>query len=182
MNIIRGKKEFSSLVSGYAVENKMLAESLPVHSFGGVELIKLAKCKAAELLKFEGNSRFGRPLESIIYFGSLDDIELPLLAGVKEIYLVDPGLEEAVIEHLISRVKHYGKNVSYDETKKVLTFDLESRSVVTRLFQETMQEFNQREAIKVEGVLMFNKAPGMEKAEAEKALLPNGFCLDNKNH
>lgn len=177
---IRSKKELAVTLEAYGEEDRKIAEHLPVHSFGGDELIKLGKCKMAEQVKVEATINFARPPESIIYFGSLDDVELTLLTGAKEIYMVDPGLDEEFIQEMIERVRQYGKNISYNDAEKILTFDLESRNVIVRIFQETMQEFNEKKGIKAEVVIMYNKAPGMKTLEAKEALVPNGVCIDNR--
>ena len=177
---IRSKNELRKRMDEYSAENRKIAELLVVHSFGGEASIRLDKCKAAEMLMTEGVSRFGRPAQSLVYFGSLDDIELPLLAGAGEIYLVDPGLGDEIIGRMTARIHNYGKEVSYDGVKKILTFNLDSRSVVVKMFKESMQDFNEIEGVLAEEVVLFNKGPGMDTAEAEKALLPNGFCFDNK--
>jgi len=177
---VRAKIELSSTLEKYSDEDKKLAEQLVVHSFGGDELIKMGKCKMSEQVKAEAINKFNRPPENIIYFGSLDDIELALLTGAKEIYMVDYGLDESIVRQMIERVSQYGKNVSYNIAEKVLTFDLDSRSIIARIFQETMQEFNELRGVKSEVIIMYNKGPGMETMEAKKALLPVGICVDNK--
>ncbi len=178
---IRSKKELVDVLASYSDEDRKLAEQLQVHSFGGDEIIKLGKCKVAETVKAEANMKFARPIESLIYFGSLDDLELALLTGAKEIHLVDPGLDGVYIQQIIERVQQYGKNVLYDKNKKILSFDLEDRSILVRIYEETMQDFNLQRGIQAEAVIMYNKGPGMETKEAEKALLPNGICIDNRN-
>lgn len=176
----KAKLELTKTLNSYSAENRKIADLLTVHSFGGVELIQFGKCKLAKEVEEEAMVKFGRPIETLIYFGSLDDIEVALLTGAKEIYLVDPGLDEEFVKQILERVNQYGKNVVYDETKQVITFDLESRNIVAHIFQETMQKFSER-GIKAEGVIMYNKAPGMKTQEAENSLLPNGICVDNRD-
>ena len=180
INQNRGGINFRKKLKQLAPENRKVAENLVVHSFGGDDLIRFNKILVAEQVQALGNEKFGRNVDSIIYFGSCDDAELAILSGAGKIYLVDPALNnDLLFSGMIERLKTFAKNVSVDDSDNIrITF--ENRDIDIFIYPQTMEEFNQSVGIKAEAVVMYNKGPGMDTAEAEKALVEGGICVDNR--
>lgn len=181
LEIVKDRRLLREKIESTDEETGRIYQNIPVNSFGSPAGIKLTKIAFAEGIKQKLKNAQEKGAEKIIYFASSDDLETAMLTEVPEIILVDPALSKDIKEKILNRVKSfYDKGAIYDEVKSTIKFDFRDVHYLITMCDESMEEFNQNKKTQADVVMLFNKGPGMEREEAEKALARKEFYFDNR--
>ncbi len=117
-----------------------------------------------------------------VYYGSSSDVELPMLAKLQNIKLVDPELTSEKITDTIKRVREtYATDAIYNEEENLLTFTYDDKNFSIQFFGTNMEDFNENTDQKFDIALTFNKVPWMTKKELTKQLQKDGILFDNRD-
>lgn len=163
---------------------RLILDNLQVHSGGHPDQIKLGKLQAAR--SFRPVAEESGTDGTFAYLGSGDDVETALLTGFSNVTLEDPALADpAYFDAMLERMRSYVENVQYDQAAHIIECSIEGRPVTVHLSVDPMDDFiknSVKNDVRFDGVMLFNKAPGMETAEARKVLKDSASVLfDNRN-
>ncbi|MFO0702528.1 MAG: hypothetical protein U0514_01465 [Candidatus Andersenbacteria bacterium] len=175
------RREFERQVEKLPPAEQVLARNLQVHSIGFADTIKRDKLHFAQMIS-EHATATGEPehYRRAVYFGSADDVELAILAGARDITLVDPVLDDRHVAALVDRIKSsYDRQARYDTTHRTLHFKHGGVDYVVTLLPETLSQFKERTE-KFDLVMLFNRAPSMKGSDAKQAVRDGGLYFDNR--
>ena len=179
---LKAFKEYNNLMRTLPLEEQKVLANFPIHSFGSPFEIKMEKFNFAKDIREKAAAgREGR-IGKLVYFGSNDDVELPILTQAENIFMVDPVLgSEEIIEKMLERIrKEYDPDVFYDKSEGEIKFRFGERNFRVMIFPETMELFNEKRRPEADVAVFFQREYGMLKEEAEKALREGGLFFSNK--
>lgn len=176
-----GRKKLAEELESLSGTIKKISQNIVVHSNGSKANIILDKIVASRSVIGEFTEKNGRNPESLVYFGSADDIETVLLTQIPLIYLVDPYLSDQNIQTMLDRIQTYAEVKEYDNASGKIEVQVDELLLTIFVVPKPMEDFTASESNpKFDIAFLFNKGPSMSTADAEKSLTPDGIVFDNR--